>query len=490
MIPRSFESRNDVRIRGVFGAFAVCAVLLAVIATGTQQIALAALAAGAIVFLLLLRPEFGVAILTFSLFVSAPAVLANNYGFSSLTNVLTAVLGCVVILRFLARGEIGRDLFRVAFVIFLYVTSLAVTAIYAGAPELTFAEVEDISKRGVVALLIVALVSDWRRFQWAIGGIIAGAVLVSVISVVQVSFDMYESDFGGLGNAQIQQIAGDLVSWRLSGPLSDSNYYAQTLLLALPFGLITLRHSRSTLWWIIGPAIAMLIGFAVIFTFSRGAIVAVGVVLIALLWHRRVLMLGVGVALALALVLAFEYLPGGYFDRLDAAMRDVASMLKGEGYITDLAVAGRLAEMLAAIHLFLENPILGVGYGQFEILYQDTARNFGLMARGSDRQAHSLYLEILAERGVVGALAFAALLAFMFVSIIRSASALSANSLDFEAGWAKAFGLGVLGFMCAAVFLHEAYPHYFWLAFGIAASLPQAASSLLHGTTAPRYPGR
>lgn len=101
------------------------------------------------------------------------------------------------------------------------------------------------------------------------------------------------------------------------------------------------------------------------------------------------------------------------------------------------------------------------------------------MARGSDRQAHSLYLEVLAERGLIGSAIFAGLLIFALASTAHAARALANAGLRSEAFLARAYGTGLIGFLTASVFLHDGYPRYFWLALALALALPQAAAALL-----------
>ncbi|MDP4032968.1 MAG: O-antigen ligase family protein [Pseudorhodobacter sp.] len=476
-MPQPIARRVATR-RAVLGVVGTVLVVLVVAASGQLVVAYVVLAAFGFAWIALLRPEVGLAVLTFSMYTNLPAVLGNQHGFTSLSEGLLALLAAIALLRFLRRGELGRDLIAVALVLFVYLVSLASTAMIAPDPQLTLSGVIGTTKETVFVLLIVALLTDWRRLQWAVGGLVCGAVLVATITVLQYALGMYDNNFGGLANAQMHQIAGELDSWRVSGPLSDANYYAQMLLLALPFGFEALRHGKSPLFRLLGLAAGVLIVLAIFLTFSRGALVAIAVVLVALLWQRRAQMLGIGAVATLVLVAAVQYLPLGYFERVKAGVTDVTTIVTGEGYITDMAVAGRRSEMLVAVHLFRENPVLGVGYNQYESLYQDNARRHGLMARGSDRQAHSLYVEVLAERGLVGGMLFAALLMFAFGAVLRSVRRLGEAELSAPRGAARAVGFGLLGYMTAAIFLHDGYPHYFWLAFALAASLPQVTANL------------
>ncbi|WP_410964468.1 O-antigen ligase family protein, partial [Salmonella sp. SAL4447] len=58
-------------------------------------------------------------------------------------------------------------------------------------------------------------------------------------------------------------------------------------------------------------------------------------------------------------------------------------------------------------------PLLGVGPGNYQHNFQTYSRRLDLWPRQEDRQAHSLYLEIAAERGVIGLAGFALLALFV-----------------------------------------------------------------------------
>ena len=102
----------------------------------------------------------------------------------------------------------------------------------------------------------------------------------------------------------------------------------------------------------------------------------------------------------------------------------------------------------------------------------------GLMARGADREAHSLYLETLAERGLVGAGVFAALVGTALAAVVGAWRRLNRHGLRSEAMLVAAYGSGILGYLTAAIFLHDGYFRYFWMALALAWSLPQAVRSL------------
>lgn len=113
----------------------------------------------------------------------------------------------------------------------------------------------------------------------------------------------------------------------------------------------------------------------------------------------------------------------------------------------------------------------------------------GLMARGADREAHSLYLELLAERGLVGVAFFAALVGSAFMCIRSGVRRMWIAGHASEAHLAGAFGIGILGYLVAAIFLHDDYFRGFWLALALAWSLPQVAASLEGPVRSSAVPG-
>ena len=69
---------------------------------------------------------------------------------------------------------------------------------------------------------------------------------------------------------------------------------------------------------------------------------------------------------------------------------------------TDVSIRGRASEALAAVAMFRDEPLGGVGYGAYDRNYVEYSTPVGLDPRREERAAHSLYLEIAAELGLVG----------------------------------------------------------------------------------------
>jgi O-antigen ligase len=214
--------------------------------------------------------------------------------------------------------------------------------------------------------------------------------------------------------------------------------------------------------------------FAIVLTYSRGALL--GLALLALAYaitsrHRKVLVFVAVAVVALAMVL----LPADLFERVTAGIES-GSQLLGDGNISgDPAVIQRMSAMRAALRMFYDNPLFGIGPGQFSSTYQSYALAYNL-DMWAPPAAHSLYLEIAAEQGVLGLAIFAALIVTALVLTGRAAGQFSARGAFGEASLVRALGYVIVGYLATAIFLHDAFPRFFWVFFALTVSSWQIAS--------------
>jgi O-antigen ligase len=86
--------------------------------------------------------------------------------------------------------------------------------------------------------------------------------------------------------------------------------------------------------------------------------------------------------------------------------------------------------------------------------------------RPTQRRAHSLYLEMAAETGVVGLIVFLAIPAWLAVRLWFLRRYWSHVNEE-RALLASAFLMALIGYFGTAVFLHLAYQRYYWLLLGL-----------------------
>jgi O-antigen ligase len=126
----------------------------------------------------------------------------------------------------------------------------------------------------------------------------------------------------------------------------------------------------------------------------------------------------------------------------------------------------------AALSMVRQHPLLGVGPDNFRHIY---GTYLGLAAWDDRVHANNLYLELLADVGVLGALAFAALVALPIMSLLRG---LRSPTSPRQALWLAGFAASLL-----AYFLHGGLDSFLeftpvYLLFWIVLGLSMAASEL------------
>jgi O-antigen ligase len=190
-------------------------------------------------------------------------------------------------------------------------------------------------------------------------------------------------------------------SGRITSFLNYSNSLAGYLNLVIPLGIGMAASRLSPSLKRLGALTAILGSMAMVFTESRGGLLALAVTFLLALWcfgtstrmRMTVTVLGVFVAPLVLLILS------SYSERLSVIDPD----------------AGRLLLWAAAWGMFLSSPILGVGYGNFRESFDPTQIGFTLGAV----DAHTLYLQLLSETGVIGCILFCGLCAAIVVMIVK-----------------------------------------------------------------------
>ena len=172
---------------------------------------------------------------------------------------------------------------------------------------------------------------------------------------------------------------------RAGGPFGEPNFFALALAAILPISIHLMTQGRARL--ALGAISATCLVGGILATGSRGGVVAavfaIGASALALRQRAVVIAL-----VALAIPAALVFLP------------QLASSV-------DRPVIGRLTENQVGFAMFLDRPLTGVGPATYEVLYRDYSRGIGWDPR-SPREPHSLPIELAAEQGLTGLLAWLA----------------------------------------------------------------------------------
>ncbi len=405
-------------------------------------------------------------------------VASSTYGLPSPSIVLGGLLLIGILIRPDRRAFLPPMRLLLAFG--AYGLVVLASTFWAGEAVRALGASDRLARDMLLAILVASVALHMRTWRLTLWAVVSAITLLGAVGLLQVVTGSYGSSFAGLGGATVANIVGGSDDWRITGPLGDPNYLAQTLVVGAGLALAMAVHERRVLLSVGAAACAAITLAAIVPTYSRGGVVAALVVIGAFAMLRRPSRAVLGLAAAVVM-LGLLALPGDLRERLSVA----TSITESPAAVADPAVRGRLSEMYAAAAMFRDAPLAGVGAGNYPVRYLEYAQTYQLDDRRTERAAHSLYLEIVAETGVVGMLAFAALLAAM-------AGMLRVHWRDRRAppgmrpgarGPAEALLLGSLGFLATSVLLHGAHTRTFWLLAALTLALPAQPSD---ATSEPR----
>jgi hypothetical protein len=314
--------------------------------------------------------------------------------------------------------------------------------------------------------------------------VLVGAALGS-FAIYQELTGQYDQQFGGLmqrnttygyedeglDDGFVRDREKVRVAHRAGGPTGGPNRCAQILLTVLPVALFRLGGERTGKGRLIAAGASVLILSGILLTYSRGGflnLIAL-VLLLTILGYLRFRQLIVATVVTGLLLIAIA---PGYVGRIESVVglerfTTEAVTEKKQG---DATIRGRLTEMLASLHVFLDYPLLGVGPSQYSPYYSiQYMANPDIAFRDIDksRRAHILYFELAAETGIVGLGLFMAIAMVVLRNLWRSRQRLKNTRPDL-AHLAMGFFLGLLMYFGAAMFLHFSYQRFYWIALAIA----------------------
>ncbi len=461
---------------GVFGAVGG-ALLGGLVGSGASSVLLVALLLGPAVLVgTMVRPAWGLLVLALLVFTHLSDVAVEFYGAPSLLQPFLLVLVLAVGIRVVRDRELPSGLGTPTLLILAYGAVLSLGLFFVRDAEPTLFALNTYVRDAVVALLVVALLRTGRsleRFTWVLilsGGLLAG------LGVLQYVTGSFEVQFGGFAQASVKNIAGGTSDYRISGPIADPNHWAQALLVIIPLALGRMRRSRTVWARSVGAGALLACVLAVVFTYSRGALVALVLLGLLALCLRPPPLWAVAASVA-AIVLALPLLPGGYVDRLG----QLAEALPGvsQGRTGEASLSSRLSALLAGQQMALDHPFLGVGAGQFPERYREYSLGLGVDNAQGGVAPHNMYVEVAAETGYAGVLSWGALLGVSLWRLGRGREALRRAGRLHHADLVEDLGLALAGYLLGGLFVHNAYPRLYWLLIGAALAMPAVVRSVL-----------
>jgi O-antigen ligase len=258
----------------------------------------------------------------------------------------------------------------------------------------------------VVVILLGSQYLHSRRQIWII------VALVCLAGISQ-AFYGYTQAYFNLGPQSFIRDA----SLRVYGTFDQPNPYAGYINIPLSISIALTLLGRNWVMRILAALTAIILGVAEYLSQSRGGEIALVAALIFIILAglpRIRLLMGMLIILFLAIfeVLLAGWIPTSVYNPVLRFLGAVQLSFTNPSN-QDYSTAERLAHWIAGLHMFMDHPVLGVGIGNYSDAYP---RYFITIFSNSLGHAHNYYINIAAETGSIGLIAFALFLLAIFVA--------------------------------------------------------------------------
>ena len=298
-------------------------------------------------------------------------------------------------------------------------------------------------QNGLLFLIVFTAVRERRHAVWVTASFVAGATISAVFAII------YRPDPGQYDVA------------RATGTIGDPNELASVLVAGIILaGVLFFLVRKSPALRLATAGALGLCTLGLLFTFSRGGLVALGCAIVA-----SVFVGGRYRPAILSVMIVVGLLGLGYFAAIaPQASRDRITKLDGGTGRTDI---WRVGSRMVYAH-----PVTGVGSGNFQVssvhyLLKDPGAVQYDYFIDHPKVAHNTYLHVLAELGIVGLALFLAIVGFAIGCAYKAARAFTqAGDRDMEL-LARGLLLAMIGLLSADFFISGQYSKQLWLLLGL-----------------------
>jgi len=401
--------------------------------------ALLLVAGGVAVLATLVGPQFGILLLLVAVPFGSLRQIRVGVMSVGITEVLVALVLAAWLMRMLARRELTVKWPPLTLPLMLFLLAIGLSSL--GSASLQHSVKELLKWVEVLALYVMVANVMTGRWKKALVLVLLGVgALAAMHGIYQFLFQVGPEEFVLFGRFM-----------RASGTFEQPNPYAGYMGLTLPLsvglviaGIVPMRQRVSLRWLVWAGVTGALMVLAVAMSWSRGAwlglAAAIGVMLVAVAARSgRAVVLGLVFLVVLWYLMALggvSLLPPSILQRFSdfTPYLGVVDVRGVEVTDANFAVLERMAHWQSAIGMWRDNPWLGVGIGNYEVLYPNYALPLWQNPLG---HAHNYYLNIGAEAGLVGLISY---LILWGAALLQSWWAARQ-----EWNWAWGVALGVLG---------------------------------------------
>lgn len=343
-------------------------------------------------------------------------------------NLVIAVLTGLAWIASKERKVFPLNAFTVALVAFTAWT--CVTTSLALEPKQAYPLLDRTIKSVVLVLAVTTLANTKARLQ-------------AVVWMLVVSLGYYAVKGGGfviLGGGH-HRVMGPAASM-----IEDNNALGLALLVLLPLVnyLRATSRLRVTRWTALGSLVLTVV--AIIGTYSRGALLGLGAVIVTLAMRSRA---------GIVILLASGVLASSLVSALPPAWKERMSTIQSAG--EDASFEGRIAAWKTSYAIAKARPLTG---GGFKAVEQDwvTQRYTAPGSLTAGKAAHSIYFQVLGDHGFVGLGLYLLLLGAAGLNTVRTLNATRGRpDLAWADQLARMLQVSMVAFLVGGAALSMAY---------------------------------
>lgn len=432
--------------------------VLGVIATVAPATAVMLLFAAIFLFAAFKNLAAGLALFTvLTFFLSIPGTPSGGV---SMIKIAGGVLALSWLLTIAAQRDRARLLVRdhvwISYAAVFFIVWALCSAAWAEDPGGAVSAALRLSQGVVLVFIVYTALRGPREIRWIVWAFLGGALLTALIGL------------GGSTSAESFSPYAD--TGRLAGQIGDPNELAALLVPALVFSTFMLAAVKNPLLRLFLATSVGVFMVALFLTQSRGGLVALGATFLV-----TPFLAGPVRARAVAVMLVVVAAGVSYYVLVapPEAIERITHFSAGGG-------TGRTDLWGIALDMTGNHPVGGVGAGNFQTIEPRYALgNVNLesidLIVDTPKVAHNTYLHILAELGIVGFLAFVAVLGGAVFAGWRAARRLEAAGEREDGILARGIVIGTVGMLAAFAFISSQYGKQLWLLIGLVIALDALA---------------
>jgi putative inorganic carbon (HCO3(-)) transporter len=459
--------------------FILMTVIIAAIAVGMTGSLNPLILLGGVASLLLLMvflkwPDSTVVFVVFFIYANIVVVLTKFQGLP-----LTAgyVLPLLLLIPFIGQLLVDKRRIKINFVLILmmlYLSIILIGSVFSRDINSTIPDIITYVVEGLgLYFLLINTIRTPKLLKQIVWSLLIAGALMGGLSLYQQLTGTFDNNYGGFaqvdgkGFATGETLQGQVYQLRVAGPIGEKNRYAQILLMLVPLGFFLAWGEQSRKLRLLAFILTGLIFIGSALAYSRGAQVAF-LILIIIMTFLKYIKINQLFIILLGLVILLQVFPqiNQRFSSLGAIF---SSKEQGGLENADGSIQGRATEMLVALLVFRDHPIIGVGPGMYRYEVKEYSELIGYKNIAGEREAHSLYLGLAAETGILGFITMMGIFFYTLYRLARSRAYWLERNQKGIASLCTGFFLAVVSYMATGIFLHINYIRYLWLILALAA---------------------